>query len=223
MYHWYGEISLAHFGILFLDELPEYQRDTLEALRQPMETGVVAITRVNSKVVYPASFQLVSAMNPCKCGFFGSQKKECTCSAKSVRQYQNKISGPLLDRIDIHVKMDETNYKLSELVDKAKEENSATNRARVIKARAIQSERYKNEEFDINSRVADGKPLKQYCMPKTADAVKTLDEIAEKLNISMRGLSKIVRVARTIADLEGSEDVLKEHILKAALFRQKIF
>ena len=221
-----GEITLAHNGVLFLDELPEYQRDALETLRQPLETGNIAITRVNNKVVYPADFQLIAAMNPCKCGFFGSNKHVCSCSQKSIIQYQNKVSGPLLDRIDMHVQMDDVNYKLSEVADNALEneqqENSATMRKLIIQARKIQQARYVNETFSVNSKCPDGQVLQKYCMPKDRECIKLLDEIGEKLNVSMRGLGKIIRVARTIADLEQSEDVLKEHILKAALFRQKI-
>ena len=224
-----GEITLAHNGVLFLDELPEYQRDALEALRQPMETGDIAITRVNNKVVYPAKFQLVAAMNPCRCGFYGSSKRQCKCSLKSVLQYQSKISGPLLDRIDMHVKMEDVNYKFSEITSSGEqnkvhnnEEASSVIKNRVLKARNIQAKRYLNENFKVNSQCPDGKALQQYCMPKDDECIKTLDEIGEKLNISMRGISKIVKVARTIADLESCEEITKEHILKSALFRQRI-
>ena len=217
-----GEITLAHNGVLFLDELPEYQRDTLEALRQPLETGNISITRTNAKVIYPARFQLVAAMNPCKCGFFGSEKHICKCSQKSIIQYQSRVSGPLLDRIDMHIKMDDVNYKYSEIAGDTEEESSAVIKARVMQARKIQQERYKNEEFYLNSQVPDGKALTRYCMPKDEEGIKTIDLITEKLGMSMRGVGKIIRVARTIADLEGSSDVKKEHILKASLFRQQI-
>ena len=217
-----GEITLAHNGVLFLDELPEYHRETLEALRQPIEMGEVAITRVNNKVIYPANFQLVAAMNPCKCGFYGSKKQQCSCSLKSVQQYQSKISGPLLDRIDLHVQMEENNYKFSDVVGVDKqEEKSADIKKRVINARKIQEERYKNEKFKTNSKCPDGQLLQCYCMPKDEECIKTLDEICEKLNITMRGLNKIIKVARTIADLENEENITKEHILKASLFRNK--
>ena len=217
-----GEITLAHNGVLFLDELPEYHRETLEALRQPIEMGEVAITRVNNKVIYPANFQLVAAMNPCKCGFYGSKKQQCSCSLKSVQQYQSKISGPLLDRIDLHVQMEENNYKFSDVVGADKqEEKSADIKKRVINARKIQEERYKNEKFKTNSKCPDGQLLQRYCMPKDEECIKTLDEICEKLNITMRGLNKIIKVARTIADLENEENITKEHILKASLFRNK--
>ena len=217
-----GEITLAHNGVLFLDELPEYHRETLEALRQPIEMGEVAITRVNNKDIYPANFQLVAAMNPCKCGFYGSKKQQCSCSLKSVQQYQSKISGPLLDRIDLHVQMEENNYKFSDVVGADKqEEKSADIKKRVINARKIQEERYKNEKFKTNSKCPDGQLLQCYCMPKDEECIKTLDEICEKLNITMRGLNKIIKVARTIADLENEENITKEHILKASLFRNK--
>ena len=221
-----GEITLAHNGVLFLDELPEYQRDSLEALRQPMETGEISITRVNNKVTYPASFQLVAAMNPCKCGFYGSTKQQCICSQKSVQQYQSKISGPLLDRIDIHVRMEDVNYKFSEITENQvgkQEENSETIKKRVITARQIQRERYKNEHFKTNSQCPEGQLLQQYCMPHNEECIKLLDEISEKLKVSMRGIGKIVRVARTIADLENSQEVTKEHLLKASLFRQQLY
>ena len=221
-----GEITLAHNGVLFLDELPEYQRDSLEALRQPMETGEISITRVNNKVVYPASFQLVAAMNPCKCGFYGSTKQQCICSQKSVQQYQSKISGPLLDRIDIHVRMEDVNYKFSEITDnqvEKQEENSETIKKRVITARQIQRERYKDEHFKTNSQCPEGQLLQQYCMPHNEECIKLLDEISEKLKVSMRGIGKIVRVARTIADLENSQEVTREHLLKASLFRQQLY
>ena len=219
-----GEITLAHNGVLFLDELPEYQRETLEALRQPMETNIISITRVNSKVIYPACFQLVAAMNPCKCGYYGSQTKHCNCSQKSIQQYQNKISGPLLDRIDIHVKMEENNYHFISGIENEKhiEESSQIIKNRVIQARKIQEERYKNEEFKLNSRCPDGKILYKYCMPKNNEAIQAIDEITDKLSISMRGITKIVRVARTIADLENSEDITKTHIIRSAFFRQQI-
>lgn len=221
-----GEITLAHNGVLFLDELPEYQREVLESLRQPMETGEIAITRVNSKVIYPARFQLIAAMNPCKCGFFGSSKQTCKCTSKSIQQYQSRISGPLLDRIDMHVKMDDVNYKFSEISDtndvNNNKETSAIIKERVLKARKIQEQRYSEENFSINSQCPDGKLLQKYCMPTDKECIKTLDEIGEKLQVSMRGMGKIIRVARTIADLECSKLITKEHILKSALFRHKI-
>ena len=218
-----GEITLAHNGVLFLDELPEYQRDTIEALRQPMETGDIAITRVNAKVVYPANFQLVAAMNPCKCGFYGSQIHACKCSRNSIINYQSKISGPLLDRIDIHVRMEDTNHKFSDLTNNmTSEESSASIRRRVIAARNIQAERYKDEEFSTNACIPDGKAMQKYCSPADDSAYEIIDRISEQLQVSMRGIGKILRVARTIADLENSEDMTKEHILRAALFRQKM-
>ena len=222
-----GEITLAHNGVLFLDELPEYQRDAIEALRQPLETGDIAITRVNNKVIYPAKFQLIAAMNPCKCGFYGSNTQTCTCSQKSVMQYQNKVSGPVLDRIDMHVQMEDMNYKFSDVTDMQAsnmlEEKSEVVKKRVTQARQLQVRRYANESFRTNSQCPDGQKLNKYCMPKQSECLQVLDDISLKLNVSMRGLGKIVRVARTIADLAGSEEVKKEHILQAALFRQKIF
>ena len=137
-------------------------------------------------------------------------------------QYQSRISGPLLDRIDMHIKMDDVNYKYSEIANDIEEESSEDIKERVIQAREIQQDRYKNEEFYLNSQVPDGKTLLRYCMPKDDDAIKTIDVITEKLGMSMRGVGKIIRVARTIADLDGSEEVKKEHILKASLFRQQI-
>ena len=214
-----GEITLAHNGVLFLDELPEFRRETLEALRQPLESGEVSITRTRAKVVYPARFQLIAAMNPCKCGFYGSKTKQCTCQPKSVMQYQNKISGPLLDRIDMHVKMDDANYKVSDFKQEQTVEKSADIRKRVLLAREAQADRYKNEKFRLNSHCPDGDFLKKYCFPKDMKALKVLEGLEEKMHISMRGIGKIIRVSRTIADLEASSEVHEEHVLRASVFR----
>ena len=220
-----GEITLANHGVLFLDELPEFQKNALDLLRIPLETGSILISRANTKVRYPADFQLVGAMNPCKCGYYGSKIRKCTCSEQDVKKYQSRISGPLLDRIDIHCKTEDVNYKFSEEQEEkeAKVETSAEIRKRVINARQIQSNRYSKYGFRTNSAVIDGELLKQFCFPKSNDALQTLDRIKDELGVSMRGVGKIIRVARTIADLANSKEVTKEHILKAAKFRTKIF
>ncbi len=217
-----GEITLAHNGVLFLDELPEFRRETLEALRQPLETGEVAIARTRVKVVYPARFQLIAAMNPCKCGFFGSKTRPCTCSQKSALQYQGRISGPLLDRIDMHVRMDDVNHKVSNIGGDKQAEKSEEIKKRVVYARQVQAERYKSEKFRLNSHCPDGNLLNKYCMPKDKKALQALEGIETKMHISMRGIGKIVRVARTIADLERSSEVREEDILRASIFRSKL-
>ena len=220
-----GEITLANHGVLFLDELPEFQRSAIDLLRIPLETGSILISRANTKVRYPADFQLVAAMNPCKCGYYGSKTHNCTCQIQDVKKYQNRISGPLLDRIDIHCKTEDVNYKFSEENEdkNAKIETSEEIRQRVIMARQIQSNRYMKYGFRTNSRVVDGDLLKQLCFPKDKEALEILDKIKDELGVSMRGIGKIIRVARTIADLENSQEVKKEHILKASKFRAKIF
>ena len=217
-----GEITLAHNGVLFLDELPEYQRDTLEVLRQPLESGEITITRVNAKIVYPARFQLVAAMNPCKCGYYGSKTHQCNCSVNSIKQYQSKVSGPLLDRIDMHIVMNDESYKFSN-AQSIQEETSEQIKKRVIKAREIQSERYKKEIFKVNSQVPDGKLLQKYCIPTNNEVMKTIEKVSESFRMSMRGLNRFIRVIRTIADLDGDEEIAEKHIKKAINFRQKIF
>ncbi len=210
-----GEISLAHNGVLFLDELPEFKRDVMEALRQPLEDGKVTISRVFGSLTYPSSIMLVAAMNPCPCGFFGHPTKQCTCSQNSVHRYLNKISGPMLDRIDLHVEVPPVDY--SALSSNDREETSAEIRKRVNRARKIQTERYKGTDITCNARLTPSM-LKKYCV-LTEDASKYLALSFERLGMSARAYDRILKVARTVADLAGSEIIEKEHIFSAISFR----
>lgn len=210
-----GEISLAHRGILFLDELPEFSRATLESLRQPLETGSISVSRANAHVSYPARFQLIAAMNPCRCGYLGVSGHECARAPKCGAEYLAKLSGPLLDRIDLQVEVPAVNPW--ELTFIPKGETSAVVRERVQKARAFAGERFKNTPYTNNAQ-ADGAFLEKIA-PMEADALKLLQQAAEKLNLSARGYHRIIRVARTIADMTESEQITKIHISEALSFR----
>jgi magnesium chelatase family protein len=211
-----GEVSLAHYGVLFLDEFPEFRRDAIEALRQPLEDECVTISRVNATFTYPAKVILVVALNPCPCGYLGDDTHECRCTPNEIRRYQNKISGPLLDRIDLHVEVnrvdkqkyfdDDTNVETSEMI-----------RNRVKKAREIQLKRYKGSGIFFNSQL-NNNMIKKYIKldEKTTDMIK---EYFDTLGLSARAYNKIVKVARTIADLEGSHDVKYEHVVEAFQYR----
>ncbi len=196
-----GEISLAHNGVLFLDELPEFRRDVTEALRQPLEDGKVTISRVAGTLTYPSSIMLVAAMNPCPCGFFGHPTKECICSPKAVRNYLNRISGPMLDRIDIHVEVPPVNFE--ELNSSSEEETSAEIRERVNRARKLQIERYRGTGVSCNARLTPAM-LKKYCVTDSA-ADGYLQLAFDRLGMSARAYDRILKIARTIADLDGSE------------------
>ena len=211
-----GELSLAHNGVLFLDELPEFRRDALEVLRQPLEDNCVTISRVNATLTYPCNIMLVCAMNPCKCGNFGSKKRECTCSPKEIQNYRSKVSGPLMDRIDIQVDVPAIDY--DDLSSVKKGETSAEVRKRVNKARAIQNERYKNiQGINSNSQLTAGM-LNEYC--RLDDRADTLLRTAfYTLGLSARAHSKILKVARTIADLAGEENIGAAHIAEAIQYR----
>jgi magnesium chelatase family protein len=211
-----GEISLAHNGVLFLDELPEFKRTVLEVLRQPMEERRITISRAKFSVDYPASFMLVSAMNPCPCGFFNHPEKECVCPPGTVQKYLNRISGPLLDRIDLHVEV--TPVSFSELTTQRVTEKSESIRERVIKAREIQQERYKeNNEVHCNAQISS-KMLKELCVinPAGQNLLKTA---MERLGLSARAYDRILKVSRTIADLAASPDIKVEHLAEAIQFR----
>lgn len=210
-----GEISLAHNGVLFLDELPEFRRDVMEALRQPLEDGKVTISRVSGSLTYPSSIMLVAAMNPCPCGFYGHPTRSCTCTANAVHKYLNRISGPMLDRIDLHVEVPPVDYNA--LSSKGEEETSAQIRERVNKARKIQQERYKGTGVTCNARL-NSALLKKYCV-LTEDASKYLQLSFDRLGMSARAYDRILKVARTIADLDGSEVIEKSHIFSAISFR----
>ncbi len=210
-----GEISLAHNGVLFLDELPEFRRDVMEALRQPLEDGKVTISRVAGSLTYPSSIMLVAAMNPCPCGFFGHPTRNCTCTQNAVHKYLGKISGPMLDRIDLHVEVPPVDYNA--LNSKQAEETSAEIKKRVDKARKIQMERYKGTDITCNARLTPDL-LKKYCV-LTDDASNYLELAFERLGMSARAYDRILKVARTIADLDESKIIEKHHIFSAISFR----
>ncbi|MGB1547231.1 MAG: YifB family Mg chelatase-like AAA ATPase [Alphaproteobacteria bacterium] len=217
-----GEVSLAHHGVLFLDELPEFSRQTLEALRQPLEAGRVSIARANAHVTYPARFQLVAAMNPCRCGYFGDPTQDCGRAPKCAAEYQAKISGPLFDRIDLHVEVPAV--APDDLTLPAAAENSESVRARVIAARRVQAERYAKLAPEASVRVnaeADGELLEKVAHPD-AQGKALLGEAVAKLKLTARGYHRILRVARTLADLEGSDGVSRLHIAEALTFRRVV-
>jgi magnesium chelatase family protein len=211
-----GEISLSHNGVLFLDELPEFKRTVLEVMRQPLEDRVVTISRAKFSVEYPASFMLIASMNPCPCGYYNHPEKQCVCPPGTVQKYLNKISGPLLDRIDIHVEVTPVSY--NELAAERKSEKSEFVRARVIKARAIQEIRYKeNEGVHCNAQISS-KQLREVC--KIDEAGNQLLKTAmERLGLSARAYDRILKVARTIADLDACENIETQHLAEAIQYR----
>ena len=209
-----GEISLAHLGVLFLDELLEFNKSTLEVLRGPIEDREVNISRVGINVTYPCNFMLVASMNPCPCGYYGSNIKECTCTENQRNLYKSKLSGPMLDRFDIHVQVPQIEYK--KLNEKTKE-TSYDIRKRVNKARKIQINRYKNDNIYSNSELTP-KLIEKYCKLDVYSN-NILNNAIEKLKLSTRAHAKILKVARTIADLEEKDEILSEHILEAIQYR----
>ena len=211
-----GEISLAHNGVLFLDELPEFKRTVLEVMRQPMEERKVTISRAKIALDFPASFMLIASMNPCPCGFFNHPEKECTCPPGAVQKYLNKISGPLLDRIDLHVEV--TPVAFSELSSTKSSERSSVIRERVIAARERQAERYKNNPGIYCNAQINSKMLKEICVIDTPSQ-NLLKAAMEKLNLSARAYDRILKVARTIADLSSSENIKAEHLAEAIQYR----
>ena len=210
-----GEISLAHNGVLFLDELPEFKREALEVLRQPLEDKKINVTRVSRSAEYPCNFMIIAAMNPCPCGYYGSHIKECSCTLDQIKKYQKKISGPLLDRIDIQIEVPSVNY--DEIASLEKAESSQTIRDRVIRAREIQKMRYQGEGILTNAELTA--PLvKKYCV-LTQDAQNMMKQAFSVLGLTARGYDKIIKVARTIADLEESELIQMHHLAEAISYR----
>ena len=210
-----GEVSLAHNGVLFLDEIPEFKKNVLEVLRQPMEEGYVTITRANSTVTYPANFMLVAAMNPCPCGYFGSSKRECHCSYTQIQRYRTKVSGPLMDRIDIHMDVPAVEYR--ELSAKEEGKTSAQIIEDLNKARNIQKERFKNLKIHNNAGMT-GRHIRKFCeIDKESDGL--LETAMEKLGLSARAHSRILKIARTIADVEGSDNIKTDHVAEAIQYR----
>lgn len=214
-----GEISLAHNGVLFLDELPEFNRNTLELLRGPLEDRNVTISRLYSKVVYPSNFMLIASMNPCPCGYYGSTEKECQCSKLAIEKYLNRISGPLLDRIDLHVEVKPVKYQ--KLNSNSKVETSKQIKERVNKARRIQYLRYRGLNIFSNAELTP-KMIEKYCV--LDEECKRILELAfNKLGLSARAYTRILKVARTIADLDEENIIQSNHIIEAFSFRKAYY
>lgn len=210
-----GEISLAHLGVLFLDELPEFKKSTLEVLRAPLEDRNITISRASCTLTYPANFMLIASMNPCPCGYFGTDNNRCKCSEKEISNYIGHISGPLLDRIDLHIEVKPVEYKKISSDEYVEDSNNI--KKRVNNARKIQLERYKNINIYSNSELSP-KQINEYC--KIDNKSKELLEKAfTKLGLSGRAYSRILKVARTIADLEGEKDIQTKHIAEAIQYR----
>ena len=210
-----GEVSLAHNGVLFLDELPEFQRPVMESLRQPLEDGCVTVSRVGARITYPSRFMLVAAMNPCPCGFYGHPQKPCTCSENAISRYLGKISGPLLDRIDIHLEVPAVDYQ--SLSSKSSGESSASMRKSVERARAVQLARFDGLGISSN-RAIPRSMLEQFC-PLSSDAEKLLKAAFDSLGLSARGYDRILKVARTVADIAGDDIINSDHISEAIQYR----
>ena len=211
-----GEISLAHHGVLFLDELPEFKKNALDALRQPLEDGRVTITRSSLTATYPARFMLVAAMNPCPCGYFGERNRPCRCTPQQIRQYQGRISGPLLDRIDIHVEVPAVRYR--DLTARETGEPSAAIKARIERAREIQKRRFAGDETLFNARLSN-RQIRTIC-PIDEDSRQLIEMAVDRAGaLSARAHTRILKVARTIADLEGRPEILSSHVAEAIQYR----
>jgi magnesium chelatase family protein len=210
-----GEVSLAHLGVLFLDELPEFQKTSLEALRQPLEDKIVTISRVNATITYPSSFMLLASMNPCPCGYFGDESNRCHCSSNEIKRYLGKISGPMLDRIDIHIEVPSTSY--DKLKDRAKTESSKSIKKRVNNARNIQLQRYKGTKTLFNSSL-NPRQIERYCRLGENEE-RLIKKAFTSLNLSSRAYHRILKLARTIADLDNSEEIKTPHIAEAVQYR----
>ena len=210
-----GEISLAHYGVLFLDELPEFNKNTLEVLRGPLEDREVTISRVNASLTYPCNFMFVASMNPCPCGFYGSKDKECTCTPEAIARYMGKISGPLLDRIDIQIEV--TPVKYQKIASDERIETSETKKQRVDNARKIQLERYKEHGIFSNSELTPS--LSNIYCKLDLKSKEIVQNAFERLGLSARGYERILKVARTIADLDEKENIEAKHIAEAIQYR----
>lgn len=210
-----GEISLAHYGVLFLDELPEFNKTTLDLLRGPLEDGKVTINRMNGSLTYPCKFMFVASMNPCPCGYYGSREKECTCSQNAISKYMNRISGPLLDRIDIQIEVNPVKY--SSLKRNKREESSKKIKERVDIARNIQIKRYKEFNIFSNSELTPNL-IEQFCKIDE-QSEKILQTAFERLGLSARAYTRILKVARTIADLDNAKDIQSNHVAEAIQYR----
>ena len=210
-----GEISLAHNGVLFLDEFPEFQRQVLESLRQPLEDGEVTVSRASANATYPARFILIAAMNPCPCGNRGSKTKKCTCTPSQIRRYASRVSGPLLDRIDLHIEMTEVGYH--EITERRPAESSALIRERVKAARLIQAKRFQNDGIRTNAQM-NSRLVQTYCTP-TGTAETMLQTAFTRLHLSARAYQRVLKVARTIADLDGESEILPKHYAEAIQYR----
>lgn len=211
-----GEVSMAHNGVLFLDELPEFSRNALEALRQPLEDGVVSVTRVQNQAQYQSSFMLIASMNPCPCGYYGSKTRACRCSQKEIRRYLDRVSGPLLDRIDIQIEVDAVPVK--EINESRPAESSAVVAERVRRAREIQQERYKEDGIHCNAQL-DAALSKKYCA-LDPQATQILHLAVERMGMSMRAYGRVLKVARTIADLRGGGPIITSDVAEAIQFRE---
>lgn len=211
-----GEVSMAHNGVLFLDELPEFSRNALEALRQPLEDGVVSVTRVQNQAQYQSSFMLVASMNPCPCGFYGSKQRACRCSQHEIRRYLDRVSGPLLDRIDIQIEVDAVPVK--EINQQKPAESSAEVARRVHQAREIQQQRYRLDGIHCNAQL-DARLSKRYCA-LSPEATQVLHMAVDRMGMSMRAYGRVLKVARTIADLAGAEQIETAHVAEAIQYRE---
>jgi magnesium chelatase family protein len=210
-----GEVSLAHNGVLFLDELPEFKKNVLEVLRQPMDEGHVTISRASSSVTYPANFMLVAAMNPCPCGFLGDPKRECACTHLQIQRYRSKISGPLLDRIDIHMEVPPVQFK--DLAVREAGEASTGILDRVNAARKCQSERFQRTKTHTNSDMTS-RQIRKFCQ-LDSDSSEILEKAMDRFGLSARAHSRILKISRTIADLEGVPDIQVSHVAEAIQYR----
>jgi magnesium chelatase family protein len=210
-----GEVSLAHHGVLFLDELPEFRKNVLEVMRQPLEDGKVTISRALSSLTFPSTFMLVGAMNPCPCGFYTDPNRECTCTLPQILRYRSKISGPLMDRIDIHIEVPAVRYR--DLTGETSGEDSESIKKRVDQARQVQRDRFAGKKIYCNAQMTS-RYLKKYCQIGE-DSKKLLEQAIDKLGLSARAYTRILKIGRTIADLDGQDAILAAHISEAIQYR----